>query len=280
MFALMRFEIRKFLARKRNLAGFGVILLMNALFCAGFTLRNRRMGDRQVEEAGGRLVAEFLNAPVFTQSILAPCMFMLFPMILAVIGCHILAGEIEQGNMRLVASRPVSRTAIVAAKFGVLGLYSAALLACLLTVSYAVSALLFKPTGDVLLIGPMFMLPRGLIYLPESQAWGRLFLSYLFAWPMCLSVTAMALMFSLLTRHFTSAAILTTGVYFCSYIVSGIELLSAIHPFMPTRYLPFWRHVLQAEIPWQTLGVHAMWTGVYTALFLAVGAALFNLRDL
>ena len=28
MFALMRFEIRKFLARKRNLAGFGVILLM------------------------------------------------------------------------------------------------------------------------------------------------------------------------------------------------------------------------------------------------------------
>ncbi|MBN2451618.1 MAG: ABC transporter permease subunit [Lentisphaeria bacterium] len=279
MFALTRFEIRKLTAQRRSLAPLLAIALMNTLFALAFTIRLHRAGDREAHRAGGRLVREFMNAFVYTQTILAPCVFMLFPVILAVLGAHLLAGEFETGRLRLVLCRPVSRWQVLLAKFSALSLFSLAMLICLLTVSYGVSASLFPPTGDVIIPGPMYMLERHVIIHAAAEAWPRLLLSYALAWPMLMSVAAMALMISMLTRHFTSAAVLTATVYFCSYIVSGIPLLSTIHPFLPTRYLPFWRYVLLADIPWGSLLRDAGWTAGYTAVFLGLAAALFSTRD-
>jgi hypothetical protein len=97
---------------------------------------------------------------------------------------------------------------------------------------------------------------------------------------MLASVGALSLMLSLSTRQFTSAAILTSTSYFCSYIVGGIPFLSAIHPFLPTRYLPFWRLLMYPNVPWSRLSEYALWTGGYTVLFLAVAIAVFNLQEL
>jgi ABC-2 type transport system permease protein len=276
MFALMRFELRKLVAQRRSLVAFLAIALMNVLFALAFWMRSHRSGHKPIREVGGRLVGEFMNALVYTQTILAPCVFMLFPVILSIIGCHLLAGELEAGHLRLVLCRPVSRWQIVLAKFAALCVYGGVMLACLLGVSYAVSAAMFAPSGDVIIPGPMYMLERNLYILPREVAGQRILWTYTLAWPMLMSVAAMALMFSLVTRHFTSAAVLTSTVYFCSYIVSGIPLLSAIHPFMPTRYLPFWRHALLPTIPWHTIAANAGWTAVYTAGFLLLAAGIFS----
>ena len=280
MFALTRFELRKLVAQRRSLVAFAAIGMMNLLFALAFWLRQHRSGSRPLREAGGRLVGEFLNAYVYTQTILAPCVFMLFPVILSIVGCHLLAGEMETGHLRLVLCRPVHRWQIVLAKFAALSVYGLALLLCLFCVSYAVSANLFAPAGDVIIPGPMYMLERGFTILPQEIALPRLLWSYLLAWPMLMSVAAMALLFSLVSRHFTAAAVLTSTVYFCSYIVSGIPLLSALHPFLPTRYLPFWRYVLLPTIPWPSVATDAGWTAVYTALFLGLSIALFNTQEL
>ena len=280
MFGLMRLELRKVAAQRRSWAGFLAVAVMNALFAFAFVMRQRHAATRPVRGMQERLVGEFINANVYTQTILAPCMFMLFPMILAILGAHMLAGEIETGSIRLVLCRAVSRGEVLLAKFAALCAYSALMLFALLLTSWAVSSVLFEPGGDVVVFGPMFMLPRGVVVHPAADAVHRILLSYMLALPMLMSVCAMALMMAALTRHFTSAAILTGTVYFCSYVVMGIPLLSTIHPFMPTRYLPFWRWVLQPEIPWGTIGMHAAWTACYTAAFLAVAGSLFSLRDL
>jgi ABC-2 type transport system permease protein len=280
MFALMRFELRKLVAQRRSLVALGAIAMMNILFALAFWMRSHHAGNHPVHGVEGRLVSEFMNAYVYTQTILAPCVFMLFPVILSIIGCHLLAGEIETGHMRLVLCRPVNRWQIVVAKFVALCFYSLLLLLCLFCVSYAVSALLFAPAGDVVIPGPMYMLENaGVIIQPQETALGRMVWSYILAWPMLMSVAGMALMVSLITRQFTSAAVLTSTVYFCSYIVSGIPLLSAIHPFMPTRYLPFWRYVLLPTVPWRTIAIDAGWTAAYTAGFLALAMGLFSTQD-
>ncbi len=280
MFALTRFELRKLLAQRRTLTALAAIALMNLLFAAAFTVRSRHAGSHPAPHAAGRLIREFLDAPTYTQAILAPCMFAIFPIVLAVFGAHILAGEMERGQLRLVLCRPVSRPAVLGAKFIALSLLAFGMLAGLLVCSYAVGAALFPASGDVLIPGPMIGLrSAGILIIPWKSAWFRLGLSYLLAWPMTMSLAAMALMFSMLTRHFTSAAVLTAAVYFSSYIVGSISLLSAIHRFLPTRYLPFWRYALLPQIPWHRIGTDAAWTGLYTLAFLAVAGALFSLRD-
>ena len=150
----------------------------------------------------------------------------------------------------------------------------------LLVLSYTVSAIVFKPSGDMFVSGKMLLLKRSFIVHSADAAMPRILLAYVLAIPMLMSISAMALMFSMITRHFTSASILTSTVYFCSYIVSGIPFLSAIHKFMPTRYLPFWRYALVENIPWDTICNHAFWTFGYTAVFLGLAIAIFNVLDL
>ena len=280
MFALTRFEIEKIVAQKRSWAGFLAVAMMNALFALAFHLRNQRAAAQPVRGLQDRLVGEFMNAFVYTQTILAPCMYMLFPIILSIVGAYILAGEIETGSIRLELCRCVSRWQVMAAKFVALCAYSVVMLLALGVTSYVVSAWLFKPTGDVLVVGHIFGLKRGLYVIPKADALRRILLSYTLALPMLMSVSAMALMFSMSTRHFTSAAILTSTVYFCSYVVGSIPLLSAIHPFLPTRYLPFWRFMLMPDIAWDRVGMHAFWTACYTAGFIGLATALFSRRDL
>ena len=80
MFALIRFEIRKIVAQRRSWVGFLTIVLINALFALGFYMRDRKAGATQVHGLRDHLVREFINAFAYTQAILSPCMFLLFPM--------------------------------------------------------------------------------------------------------------------------------------------------------------------------------------------------------
>lgn len=278
MFALMRFECLKLVRQRKTLAGLAVILLLNLLFAVAFILRQRHPG-RAHHDLPQELLHELFNAFVYTVTILAPAAFLLFPMLLAILGAYLLAGEIELGSLRLMLARPVPRWQIYLAKFGAVSLLAAVLLATLLVTSYAVSAVILRPAGDLIVFGPMFGLPRGIIVHAREAAPLRLLAAYTLAWPMLVSVGAMTLMFAVITRHFTSAAILTTTVYFCSYVVGGIPLLSAVHPFLPTRYLPFWKYVLLEQVPWATLGADALGTLAYLCAFLAVGISVFNARD-
>jgi ABC-2 type transport system permease protein len=130
-----------------------------------------------------------------------------------------------------------------------------------------------------MVVGPMYMLKTSVWLLPEADAVARIALSYVLALPMLMSVAAMSLMLALVTRHFTSAAILTSTVYFASYVIGSIPILSSIHPYLPTRYWPFWKFALLPDIPWHLVGQYGLWTLGYTVVFLALAAALFNLRD-
>lgn len=284
MFALIRFEIRKLVVQKKSWVGLLTVGLINFLFGLAFYLLQRNKADTPSHPDPSHLVREFLNAYVYTQSILAPCAFLLFPMVLAIMAAHNLGGEFELGSLRMILFRPVTRLQVLLAKFVALSLYAAGLLICLAVVSYAVAATFLPARGDLIVPGGMFLLPGEyrLLVHPAGEAPVRILLTYALALPMLMSVCALALMFALLTRHFTSAAIVTTTVYFCSYLVSGIPLLSSVHPYLPTRYWPFFRYGLVgtlSTIPWDQIASHAAWTAAYTVAFLVIASALFNLRD-
>ncbi len=279
MGALIRFELKKLVAEKRSLIGLLNILLINALFLLAFYLRGHSHGSRPHEVARGHLTSEFLNALCYTQTILVPSIYMLFPMVLITMGAYILAGEIEVGNIRLMLFRPVPRWQVLLAKFAALCVYSAVMLALLLVISYGSSLLLLPARGLVIVVPQMYGLGGRFLILPPDVALQRIFLSYALALPMLMSVSAFALMLALVTRHFVAACILASTIYFASYVIGTIPMLSAIHPFLPTRYWPFWKYAVLTPIPWERIGEFAFWTGAYTVGFLVLAAALFNLRD-
>lgn len=279
--ALTRFELKKLWRQKKNLVGALNVVLINGLFVLAFLMIKFERADQPHRLDKSHLWGDFLNAYAYTQLILPPTVNLLFPMVLAVVAGYMLAGEFELGNLRMMMFRPIARWQIIIGKFIAISVYGGALLLLLLVLSYTCSALMFEPKGLVLLPGEWFALPpdqRFIVLTADEMAW-RIPLSYLLAWPMVMSMGAMALMFAVITRHFTSAAIITSTVYFCSWVVGNIDFLSGLRPYLPTTYWPFFNRIMQQDIPWDVIARHAGWTAAYTAVFLGLAITVINTRD-
>ena len=186
-------------------------------------------------------------------------------------------------SLRMVLMRPVSRLQVLIAKLFSLSLYSALMLAVLGFSSYGVSLMLLGQ-GDIAIIATQpYGIPAeyGKMFLYEpSEAINKIWLSYLFALPQLVSVCALSLMFAAWTRHFTSSAILTTTLYFSTYIVGIIPFLSSVHAYLPSRYWSGWKFTLVDSIPWDVLMGHMAWTAAYIVVFLFISSAIFRNKDL
>jgi ABC-2 type transport system permease protein len=279
MFALIRFETRKAFSQNKCLLGVFAIAMVNALFVLGFFL-SKDQPKELLRRIGPELLKEFFNGCVYVQTVLSPCALILFPVLVAVIVSYVFAGELEIGHMRMTLVRPPSRVKILLAKWCAVAAYTGLMLVALLAISYAFALFLMKPGGDLIIIGDAFAIHHKFIVHPAGfEAWSRIGLSYLLAWPALLSMSCMAFMFSALSRNFALSAILSSTVYLSSYVVGELPFLSGIHRFLPTSYMPFWKQTLLVQIPWDRILHDALWTGAFSAVFLALAAVLFDRGD-
>ncbi len=279
MFALIRFEIRKVVSQNKCLLAFFAIVLINALFIVGFFM-TRNDPHKLLKILGPELMKEFFNACIYVQTILVPCTLILFPVLIAVIVSYVFSGELEIGHMRLTMVRPLGRVKILFAKWCAVAFYSAFLLLALLATAYICACIFLKPNGDLIILGELFGLKQKFVVHPAgAEAWSRISLSYLLAWPMLLAISSMSFMFSAFSRNFALSAILSSTVYLASYLVGELPFLSGIHKFLPTRYMPFWKHALAIDIPWDRIASDALWTFAFAAAFMALAAVFYERSD-
>jgi len=279
MFALIRFETRKVVSQNKCLLAFFAIIMINALFVVGFVMTKHHPHDL-TKLLGPELFKEVFNACVYIQTILAPCTAVVFPVLIAVIVSYVFAGELEIGYMRLTMVRPLSRVKILFAKWCAVAIYSGFLLASLLLTAFVFACVLMKPSGELIVIGDAFQLPQKFIVHPEGfETWSRIAVSYLLAWPMLLSISCLSFMFAAISKNFALSAILSSTVYLSFYVVGLLPFLSGIHPFLPTRYMPFWKYTMLVNIPWDKIACDALWTLAFSAAFFAIAALFYERND-
>ncbi len=276
--SLTDFEIRKLFRQKKAYAGVAVILMLTVLCSIGFHLRSERHAEKEFQ---GRLVQEFINGISFSQTVLLPAIYMLLPMVLGLFTANCFAGEHEKGLLRTMAIRPVPRWSILTGKLAALVLYSFFLLLALLTTSYLLGALLFGASGDIIVVGPIFLGKGGQIFiLNESVAWQRLLLSYFFAGYSMISIIGLFLMFAAIFRKTTLAAVLPLGIFYTSYILDALPFMENLQRFLPTRYLMIWKYVMSPEIDWGMICRDGIFLAAFTVSYLLIAGFVFSSSDL
>ncbi|MFA5204505.1 MAG: ABC transporter permease subunit [Lentisphaeria bacterium] len=278
MWWVARFDWCKLMAQRKSLAGLGVVLFVNLLFGVAFFMARRNPRGLR-HDVPAELLGQVFNALTYALAILAPCLYLLFPMTLSVLVAHSFASEFETGAVRLLLARPTPRWKFLVGKWLALSGYALGMLALLLVTSYLVAACLFKGTGDLIVFKPLMGLGGGIVVHPWPAALGRVLLAYVLAVPMLAATVALALLAATLTRHFASAAILTTAVFFCSYVAENLPLLSDIRPYLPVYHMLLWKWAVAEVIPWTRAGTDLLWTAGYTALFLTGAAIAHTRRD-
>jgi len=132
MFLLqLRSELAKLFGKKRTYIGFGVFLL-------AFRFSNWQKGTAKLLESNGYLATEFISALTVAVVMLIPQILLLMPLYVMLVGGDLVAKEAEDGTLRMILSRPISRFRLLFIKW-----VTGVIFATILVISLGVMALLF-----------------------------------------------------------------------------------------------------------------------------------------
>src|SRR5690606_4675388 len=140
------------------------------------------------------------------------------PLLVALVAGDVLAGEANMGTLRLLLTKPVSRTKVVLVKYMASIIYAMLLLVWLAVVGLGLSILLFG-TGDMINLKS-----DAFIMLLENDIIWRYMLAFCFAGLAMATVAALAVFLSVFADNSIGPIIGTMGVIVVLTIFSNLEI--------------------------------------------------------
>jgi len=278
---LTAFECRKLWLQKRLHYSAVVLAVTCVLGVIALYMRLAKENSAQVCAALVDIFSKYVNGINFSIIILGVTVFTIMPMIVGIFTANCFAGEQELNQLRTIALRPVPRWAIFFSKFLAMCAFCVCLLLTTLLLSYAAGAVFFRPAGDIVVWDPALLVNRQQqFFLPESKAWGRLFLIYALSLFTLTYLVALFLMCSALIKKTATSIILPLGFYFACYFIETMPLMELLKDILPTRYIFIGKYSMADPIPWGSIAHDGLFTLAFTAVFLGIGGYVFNSSDL
>src|SRR6058998_3615328 len=113
----LRNELWKLFGKKRTYIGFGAFLLaQNAMLIAFRFTRWQKEMERMLA-GNGYLAQDYVSALTVAVVMLIPQVVLLMPLYAALVGGDLVAKEAEDGTLRMILSRPISRWRLLFVKW-------------------------------------------------------------------------------------------------------------------------------------------------------------------
>jgi ABC-2 type transport system permease protein len=276
MFLLqLRHELWKLFGKKRTYLGFGMFLLAQGVILLVFrySRASRNMGD--VLDNNGYNAADFLSpltAAAFANLWLA---YLLLPLYGTLIGGDLVAKEAEDGTLRMILARPISRYRLLALKWVTGALFSLVLTGAMGLSGLALGLFTF-PWG-----GLFVFIPGDLFgVFPASDGLGRYVAAHGLMAVKATTVMSLAFAFGCFPMKPAAATILALSFIFLNFILMNIPWFADLKPWFLTYHLNLWQQVYVQPVPWPRLGESLSLLAGFNATFFTLGAAAFGVRDL
>jgi ABC-2 type transport system permease protein len=216
-----------------------------------------------------------LNGYLITYLILQTLLIHI-PLLVALVAGDSLAGEANIGTLRLLLTKPISRSGLVLVKFTAGVVYAMLLLLWLAVVALGLSVLLFG-TGDMInLKSDAFV-----VLLKDDILW-RYLAAFAFAGLAMMCVAALALLLSVFADNSIGPIISTMGIIIVLTIFSTLQLplFDTISPYLFTTHMIGWKGFFDAPVPYDAIGHSAIILLLYTFAFVLVTIIVFNKKDI
>ncbi len=174
----------------------------------------------------------------------AVCFFVLnlllvhVPILVALVAGDVVSGEASMGTLRLLASKPVSRTQIILSKYAAVAIYVFALLLWIAVISLAVSIAVFGRNDLVV------AKTTGLQLIESGDVLWRYFCAFGFAFIAMMVVAAISLLLSVLSENSIGPIVATVGIIIVCTLISEMEIplyQQYIKPYLFTTYMLGWK---------------------------------------
>jgi ABC-2 type transport system permease protein len=272
----LRNELWKLFAKKRTYMGFLMFLLaQNAVILLFRFAPGPRQGLNRLLELNGYIASHYLSALTVATFILLPVVYLLLPLYAALVGGDLVAKEAEDGTLRMILSRPISRFRLLGLKW-LAGVMFSGVLSIALAGFGLLFASLWFPWGGLFVYEPGSLF--GLFEPGEGlQAY---LIAHVFVVAKAITILGLAFMFSCFNVKPAAATILALSFVFANAILQNIPFFRDLQPWFLTYHLNVWQLLFAQPVPWWRVGSSLSILAGYNLTFFVVGLVVFQMRDI
>jgi ABC-2 type transport system permease protein len=276
MGTLTRIELYKIFTRKRSYISFLAVIIIILIAQAAmlwegeslYAFLTKNLSDAFYMQ--GRLV----NGYLMTYLVLN-FLWVHIPLLVVIVTGDLLSGEAHGGTLRLILSRPVSRSSLVTAKFLAAFIYTIILMVIFALFSLGLGLLLFGE-GDLIVIFDAINI------LPASDLFWRFMAAFAYGTLGMISIASLSLLLSSLSRNSLGPILSTMAIIILFTMISSFEfnIFKPLKPFLITTYLDSWQMLFSFTPDMKNLLTDASVLLLHCIIFYLYTLLYFKRKDI
>ena len=276
--AQLKNELWKVFGKKRTYIGFGAFIVAQTAMLLIFKHTHWIDNFERLLEGNGYLAAEYISTLTVSIIMILPQIALLMPLYVALVGGDLMAKEVEDGTLRMILSRPVSRLRLLVVKW-----VAGVIFTAVLTVALGITALFFARmcfpwSGMFVFLQDNSEVTFGLF--PAWQGLGLYAFSHLLIATGMVTMLSVAFMFSCFNMKPAAATILALSYLFINMVMEHIPFFESYQSWFVTHHLESWYWVYQQPVSWPTILQSQIILLAISATAFIIGAMAFQVRDI
>ncbi|MCK9401761.1 MAG: ABC transporter permease [Chitinophagaceae bacterium] len=245
MWTLIQIELFKIFRRPRTYIAFAAITGLIGIIQFGLKLDGDSYVDFMMRDINSSITVEgkILNGYQVCYIVLQ-ILLVHVPLLIALVAADMISGEANMGTLRMMLTRPISRTKFLLAKFMATVAYTLMLLVWLAILALFVNMLLFG-TDDLFLLKSQYV-----VLLKKDDIFWRYLWAFGFAALAMTTVAALGFLFSLFAENSIGHIVATMSVIIFFTILStlNIPVFNKIKPFLFTTHMIGWKEFFDIRV--------------------------------
>jgi ABC-2 type transport system permease protein len=245
MWKLVQIELFKIFRKPRTYIAFAAITAIVGLIQLGFYVDGDtyiKFGMQALSDSfnvEGKILNGYLLAYIILQTLLVHV-----PLLIALVAGDMISGEANMGTLRLLVSKPISRTNLILSKFMASAVYTLALLIWMAIWSLFVSLLIFG--ADDMII----MKSEVVTQILKSDTLWRYVAAFGFAALAMVTVASLAFFLSLFAENSIGPIMACMSIIIVFTILNtlNLPLFNAVKPFLFTSHMLGWKGFFDVQV--------------------------------
>ncbi|MDQ6904293.1 MAG: ABC transporter permease [Bacteroidota bacterium] len=291
MWRLLQFELFKTFKKPRTYISFGAIAAIVFLIQVALLINGKEYVQFILSSVDDTLIIPYakITNGYWICFVILNLLLIHVPILVALVSGDIIAGEANAGTLRLLLTKPISRTKLMLVKFMACVVYTLILLIWMAFLALFVSMLLFG-TND-LVVAREFEL----LQIQQADVLWRYFAAFGFAAVALITVAALSFLLSTISDNSIGPIVSTVSIIIILTILSEMKIPlydNSIKPYIFTTHMLGWKgfFYIAADSNGQTIkGSIANLPAIlkslgilifYIILFTASATFIFNRKDI
>jgi len=273
----LRGELRKLFARPRTYMGYAAFIVMELLIVIVYRFTDGQMYMRDLMERNGLESDYYYSSLTLTFMVMMLSMALLGSIFFALVAGDVVAKETEDGNLRLVLARPISRLRLLLVKYASIAIYTFTFVFFVGVSGYLMAGATVGWDGGLFVSEPKMKV------FAAYGNWGegilRLALGAAGIGVSMITLSSLAFMFSCFRIKPAAATILTLAILFVDMILQNFPFFRPFEEYFITWRMSCWVYLFEYDISWPKLLEAYAFLGGLNFTFFLVGYLAFQLRD-